>query len=698
MKMVSIISLFLLTALSCAKQDGFAPGLPSTLLSGSIEFTSSAAGQFDLAPAGSKIEKTLEIKSVDGVVLSGVRSSVSLPFKYKGGAYPGVGGTCGVSISQACTVVLNFEPTAEGGFAKALNFSYEVSGVVLSSTLPLTGSAVLPPPTDLAIAGSKSVERNQCVSFIVNAIISGNINSPVVANTPVQLAVNSGSATFYSDMACSHVITSTVIAAGQFAQTVFLKSTTAPQTPTLVATSSGYGSGTKVITVASSPTQLLLASPAQAIVNECRLLTISRLDAGGLEVASLSTTTMNLSENGSMQYFSDSECSQAISSTTIPSGASNTLIYVMNTVAESILVSVSDAAAVLTASAKTIHFVSTLQWWNASFSKRIQITLDNKDQTASFSNQAVLVRLDSSVVAYSNMKADGSDIRFIGADHTTVYSHQIEKWDVNGYSYVWVKLPSIAASSDATLFMYFGNPAANAGEDALGTWSRYGSVWHLGESPDGVAPQFTDLGTGARHGTASNGPNSTTGIIGNAIDFNGALDSIDVGNLAPVLGATATLSFWVNTSMTGHDTNYVAPGVTGIELSGGTNDIFWGWIDASGHFGITAGDGVGAKSALKINDNVWRHVAISRNSTTGAVAFYVNGVLNSSSTSGIGIITQAFSKFGVIEKTAGGSPADFNGKLDEIRIEARVMTADQIKADFKFQNNSQLVFGQMEIY
>ncbi|MGZ3691130.1 MAG: DUF2341 domain-containing protein, partial [Pseudobdellovibrio sp.] len=575
------------------------------------------------------------------------------------------------------------------------NFSYGTSS---SSTLALTGSATLPPPTDLAITGSNSVEKNQCVSYILNSVITGNINSAVSANTTVNLAINSGTGTFYSDIACSVSITSAVIAAGRSMQTVYFKSVTAPQTPTLVATSSGYGSGTKTITVANTPTQLLLSTPTQSLTNDCRLATVTRIDNNGLGVASLSTTNINLSQSGSMQFYSDSACTSAITTTSIASGTSNQSFYIMDASVEAITITAADAAASLTSDTNNISFVSTLQWWDASFTKRIQITVDNKDQATAFTNQAVLVRLDSSIVAYSNLNSDGSDLRFTASDHTTLLSYEIEKWNVNGYSYVWVKVPSIPASSEVTIFMYFGKTSATTAEDAANTWSRYNSVWHLKESPSAPAPQFKDVGTAGRNGTANNNPTSTTGIIGDALDLNGVQDSFDVGNLAPTLGVSATLSFWVNTSMTGNNTNYMAPGITGVEQSGGTNDIFWGWIDGSGYLAITAGNGTGAKSLLQINDNVWRHIAITRNSTTGSVAFYVNGVLNNSGTSGVGAITTAFSKFGVIPQTNGNPAADFNGKLDEVRIETGVLNAEQIKADFKFQNNSQLTFGQLETY
>lgn len=128
------------------------------------------------------------------------------------------------------------------------------------------------------------------------------------------------------------------------------------------------------------------------------------------------------------------------------------------------------------------------------------------------------------------------------------------------------------------------------------------------------------------------------------------------------------------------------------------NDIFWGWFDASGFIAVTAGNGTGAKSVLAINDNVWRHITITRNSTDGSVSFYVNGVLNNSGTSGVGYISTAFSKFGVIPSTSGPGQ-EFDGTLDEIRITNTILSPEQVKAEFKFQNNqnnSNVSFGSIE--
>lgn len=679
---------------SCGKGSGYAPA--SVVEAGSISFSIGSSFDFGATQAGQIMQTTLTVTHEGGPV--SITPTIANPFRFKGGAYPGVGGTCSATITSNCTLVVNFEPTSAGNFSNNLNLSYSVGSSLLSVVLDLTGSATLPLPTDLLITGSNSVQSGQCVPFVLNSVVLPNINSPVAGNTTVNLSVNSGTGTFYSDIGCTISVTSRLISAGQSSATVYFRSNTAPQTPTLVASAVSLQSGTKVISVASAPTKLSILAPSQIQINDCRLVSVSRLDNSNIPVASLSSTNINLATTGSALVYTDSSCNSATTSAVIGSGNSSVSVYVRNSVAQQFDFTASDQAAALSSDTASINSVNTLNWWDTSYSKRIQITLDNSDQAVSFNNQAVLIRLNSTVAGYSNFNSDGSDLRFVADDHTTQLDHEIERWDVNGNSYVWVKIPNLPSASAQTIFLYFGNTSATSSENPSSLWTRYSSVWHLKESPAAAAPQFLDSSASAKHGTATNGPSSITGIIGNALGLSGNFDSIDVGSLNSTLGATSTLSFWINTSQTGNNTNYQAPGITGIEVNGGTNDIFWGWLDASGFIGVTAGNGVGAKSNLAINDNVWRHITISRNGANGEVRFYVNGVLNNAGTSGLGAITTTFSKFGVIPTSTGGAGYEFDGSLDEIRIINAVLTDAEVRADFKFQNNSNVSFGTIESY
>ncbi|MCP4430234.1 MAG: LamG domain-containing protein, partial [Gammaproteobacteria bacterium] len=158
-----------------------------------------------------------------------------------------------------------------------------------------------------------------------------------------------------------------------------------------------------------------------------------------------------------------------------------------------------------------------------------------------------------------------------------------------------------------------------------------------------------------------------TGQVCRAASFDGVDDYIDSNDIFDLLRTTATLSFWIRTTQVGNDTGWLAPGFAGVEQSGGTDDIFWGWLDASGRIGISVGDDYSSKSTVSINNGVYRHVVLSRNATSGDYKIYIDGALDSSGTVASGIIGTGFSSIGQIEDT-GGSPEYFQGDLDEVLI------------------------------
>ena len=204
---------------------------------------------------------------------------------------------------------------------------------------------------------------------------------------------------------------------------------------------------------------------------------------------------------------------------------------------------------------------------------------------------------------------------------------------------------------------------------------------------NGTAGEVEDSSGNNRQGTASapNGPttaNTTPALSGNPGTcgygtFDGGNDFVSVPNLQNILGGTASLAFWIRTTQAGNNTAWEAPGVSGIEESGGGNDVFWGFLRGNGHIAIQKGNGAFAESAAAVNNGNWHHVVLTRNAATGAVQVYLNGSLSGSATSELGVVTTAFSSIGRIEDT-GGTPVYFNGQLDEMRIYDRVLTAAEV--------------------
>ena len=166
------------------------------------------------------------------------------------------------------------------------------------------------------------------------------------------------------------------------------------------------------------------------------------------------------------------------------------------------------------------------------------------------------------------------------------------------------------------------------------------------------------------------------GQICRAGDFDGTGDYVSGLDLSQ-LQTTASLSFWIKTSQTGSNSPWTAPGVTGVEQSGGADDIFWGWLDSSGRIGLTVGnDYNNTKSNTVINDGAWHHIVMTRNATDGAYQIFIDGALDKSGTGGIGDIGNSFDLLGKIKSSSD----ELEGLLDEVLIFDEVLELAQVTA------------------
>ena len=195
----------------------------------------------------------------------------------------------------------------------------------------------------------------------------------------------------------------------------------------------------------------------------------------------------------------------------------------------------------------------------------------------------------------------------------------------------------------------------------------------------GAAQEVLDSTGNGGDGSAVSGATTTaSGYICRAGEFDGVNDYVDVGSgTLDSLLATASMSFWIKTTQTGNNTGWQAPGITGIEENGGADDIFWGWLDASGRIGISVANDFSSKSTVAINDDTFHHVVLTRDHVSGEYKIYVDGALDNSGTIGTGVIGNAFSSLGRIEDT-GGSPEYFQGVLDEVKIFDSVLSDAQV--------------------
>ncbi|MFN3408487.1 MAG: Ig-like domain-containing protein [Limisphaerales bacterium] len=208
--------------------------------------------------------------------------------------------------------------------------------------------------------------------------------------------------------------------------------------------------------------------------------------------------------------------------------------------------------------------------------------------------------------------------------------------------------------------------------------------WNFDEGPDWHDRPFLSVHTGTvardvvggAHGSFQNmaATNWVSGRQFTALRFNGVNQRLAVAtNLATTLGGTASLSFWLQTTQAGSATVATAPGVTGVTGPGGAQ---WGWLDDQGRIGLAVEDTLLVRSTNAVNDGEWRHVVLTRDSASGAGQVYVDGVLQASGTGVAGVKSAPFSSLGRLE--TGGAGNHFAGRLDQIHIFNRVITAAEV--------------------
>jgi biopolymer transport protein ExbB len=164
-------------------------------------------------------------------------------------------------------------------------------------------------------------------------------------------------------------------------------------------------------------------------------------------------------------------------------------------------------------------------WWDPAFSRRVRLRFDNSAATNHLARFPVLALLTPSRVDYGAMASDGSDLRFVDEDHTTVLPHEIERFEHGGRSFVWVRVPRIDVGSTTDhVWLYYGNPAASDRQSRSEVWANgYHAVYHLNGA------DLSDA-TGT-HGAPSTFGDSTAidGVVGGARRFDGVDDYLDTG-------------------------------------------------------------------------------------------------------------------------------------------------------------------------
>jgi autotransporter-associated beta strand protein len=322
------------------------------------------------------------------------------------------------------------------------------------------------------------------------------------------------------------------------------------------------------------------------------------------------------------------------------------------------------------ASAELTVFVTTAPTW---YETRIAFT--NYSRAEPLTNFPVLVVLGTNVPGFNYRQfqtPDGSDLRFLGADGETELNHEIETWNTNGSSFVWVQVPLF--TNQGSILARWGDPAATDPPVGAGTgaaWSEdFLGVWHLAEtagahydsSPALAASRFVSA---SQQGTAA-------GIVGGADDFNGTSNYVSLPDLGAV--PSVTVEAWVNLNGTpsGGDIGLVSSdpwsaGVTHFKTSSTRN--LKAQINGSGT--VLSADGV-------LPVGAWAHIAYTVGGS-GAADFrlFLNGALLATAA---GTANNILTDVNLAREYNGRY---LNARMDEVRISSVARSSNWLWATWQ---------------
>ncbi len=282
--------------------------------------------------------------------------------------------------------------------------------------------------------------------------------------------------------------------------------------------------------------------------------------------------------------------------------------------------------------------------------------------------------------AYSQFASPaGGDLRFAAANGTTELNYEIETWDVDGSSYVWVQVPQLAGTN-TSIWASWGNPSQTTSPAYTtngAVWAdTYVAVWHFADA-SGVLRDSSGHGV---EGTLNGGiTRSVTGLAGHAFEwpaFPSTDDHVSFGANS-VLGVTGTISIqaWFKTTAAASQAILsrfkIGGGYEGYEFNLGQN--------GAGRPSYYGSRGWTGASSGNYADGAWHQVCTVQDAST--LSYFVDGSQNGSAqSSGGGVLADPAASAYLGRSSDNARP--FPGSIDELRVSSVSLSPDWIWASW----------------
>lgn len=270
----------------------------------------------------------------------------------------------------------------------------------------------------------------------------------------------------------------------------------------------------------------------------------------------------------------------------------------------------------------------------------------------------------------------GFDYRFEDTGGN-VLPHELESYDnTTGAITAWVQVPAIGASSNASLYLYYGNSAISSSQQGVSAlWGQnYVIVSHMTDATTSSVSDSSRYGNNGTKG-AANLPLESAGLINKAQDFAGNTNIIThnfSSTLAFAGNSPITISAWYRPDTAGSTHGRIVTQTNEILLrrtTFGTAELILNTFSTNDR-----------ASGGTIPLNEWSYITGSYGGASGSLTVYINGLSVASvfPTGTYGGIPTNF-------VMNGASPESLNGMVDEFRIQNIGRSENWLRAEYNNQ-------------
>ena len=318
----------------------------------------------------------------------------------------------------------------------------------------------------------------------------------------------------------------------------------------------------------------------------------------------------------------------------------------------------------------------------------VTFSVDGYTGTETLVNFPVLVRLAEYDVSaqtgilgfsYDDCQEGGTDVRFFIGETELV--REIDTWNPDGESLVWVRVPSLTSSTTFTMTYGDGVSSVATGD----VWSRYVVVIHGGDAINNVVSG----GVAASAGSESVVANAGSGKIGGGIE-KAVAKAIGVNVANPSSSLTDngqfSVSGWFKRNGNGGKNN--GTHVLGASMSKWGGSDGYVMLQEQGKYISVAKKGAHSWSSgtYKLDDGVWGHFAFSYESGVALKSFF-NGNPDQTTTSPGNLVNATIGNWSFGSYANAASDDSFIGDMDELRIFNGVASPDWIAAEYATMAN-----------